>query len=140
MDKPSALGRALRIARTRQNLTRRELVDRAQEVDTGYAGEGLSTSSLNRSETGARSPRVHELIAICEVLGISMVEFFQLYHRVLHESGGTSSRPPLPASRGDSRLGARMRRLLAELDLELETEASRLHVHFHLPPEPDGES
>lgn len=138
MDKPSALGRALRIARTRQNLTRRELVDRAQAVDTGYAEEGLSTSSLNRSETGARSPRVHELMAICEVLEMSMVEFFQLYHQVLHEGGVPVARR-LPASRADSRLGERMRRLLADLEVELDAEAERVHLHFHLPPEPDDE-
>jgi|GEM_PF-6250514 len=139
MDKPSALGRALRIARTRQNLTRRELVDRAQEVDTGYAEEGLSTSSLNRSETGGRSPRVHELMAICEVLGISMVEFFQLYQQVLSDSGAPLSPGAPRPSRGDSRLGARLRRLLADLEVELDAEAERVHLHFHFPPEPDDE-
>lgn len=132
MDKTVALGKAIHMMRTRREMTRQELVDRAQATDPGAGEAGLSASSLNRLEKGQRSPRFSELMAICEATGVSLGELVDLFESFIREPSDRLF-PERLTGGDDTRPAARVRRLLADLEVELGEDASKVHVHVYLP-------
>lgn len=86
-----SIGKVIERLRERKGLTQEELV---AEMSRGPGLVRLHSSGLSKIENGHRMPRANLLFAICQALGLEMVQFWQWEARVRQELLGELDRDP----------------------------------------------